>query len=250
MGVRRLTVVEGVLAVVILFVVSVAVVPLLRGPGAMRRSNLPRAQCSGNLSALGKALAIYASMNDDRFPATTMPSGASWLCDLPRDTARLLEETIHASNSSTPPQRRRVFYCPVNKAQDAVSLWNEKGTYAVTGYTWFTERPGVTPGREGGEGLYGRMLGGAMQPGRVDLVTDWIVSKEAPGSGRFTWSGLTVPGRPGVYGSSHIERRGPQGSNVLALDGHVEWRPFAARTARAYRQGSAPDALWFWVPAY
>ena len=53
--------------------------------------------------------------------------------------------------------------------------------------------------------------------GRADLtelIADWIVS-DTNNPATAKWDRTTVLGRPGIYSTSHMKGRSPEGSNVL-----------------------------------
>ena len=81
-----------------------------------------------------------------------------------------------------------------------------------------------------------------------ELAVDWIISDQpqAPETHAVSWTGITAPGRPGVYDTSHIRGKTPTGANVLAFDGSVSWRPFDPAKATPVLQ--TPGGPTFWIP--
>jgi prepilin-type processing-associated H-X9-DG protein len=85
----------------------------------------------------------------------------------------------------------------------------------------------------------------ARKAGQTELAWDWIIS-DKPDAATSSWMGFTAPGRAGVYDTSHMSGGKPAGANVLAFDGHVEWRGFAGASLTPIAQSSTGPV--FWVP--
>ena len=189
---------------------------------------------------------------------------------------------------------RSMFYCPDFPEQEVDTLWNfapdkstdPEGGVAVIGYFLLTTRihvngdayTGTVPTREWDDmSFYGfRHFIDSLHPSipqsiiksaaplklqvptrssEIELATDAIIRNQT--TGNWATTGGWDNGRS-VHVSSHMKNGVPTGSNILYLDGHVDWRPFkyvntasageirrrasAARTAIRLSSGSRDSA--------
>jgi prepilin-type processing-associated H-X9-DG protein len=201
-------------------------------------------------SRLGNAVVVYASMYSDQLPSFSTPSG-SWMSDQPKEWESLKTAILPAGVKF---DFAKWNYCPANTNQDQATLWGgPAAAYRITGYVWTNERAGMPP-------LVGiRTPHGPMDPpaieyhdkftvargvSQTELALDWIISYK-PDAATATWTGFAGSGRPGIYDTSHMDRGKPGGANVLAFDGHVEWRPFDAAKATPVPQSGTGPVFWF-----
>jgi len=201
--------------------VTVAIIAILAAlllttlASAKRRAQ--RIECLNNLRQVGLALRSYADDHQDRLPdcSSNNPAffGALWPWDLHTNLVAELEQR---------GVNRRILYCPSNDMNNDQrwNIWKYapvpvrvvgygfllKGCDEVPPYLWRTS-----------------MLAG--KPTDTELAFDAIIQQ----NGDYT----IVRGR-WVDRSSHLRGRQPAGGNVLCLDGHVEWRGFAAMSHRIY----------------
>jgi prepilin-type N-terminal cleavage/methylation domain-containing protein len=255
---------------VVIAIIAVLIAILLPALGRARE-NAKKAQCAANLSAWGKALAIYASANNDTLPDTNV-GGGGWYWDVSPGVGDLmLGSVLNSNNNLRADGARRLFYCPTNSKQNDTTLWNfALPGYRVLGYSYLGYRRGGFPTnanmalvsnmagtsrRVPPLGFFPRMQGTKMG-GRTDLAIDTILSPNKPTTAInlnyniFTSTGGGWTG--GTHQSSHLDRGNkPQGTNALCYDGHVEWRPFNVSTAflaGATNNGAPTGNPWFWFP--
>jgi prepilin-type processing-associated H-X9-DG protein len=147
--------------------------------------------------------------------------------------------------------QRHALYCPSFSKQDAEALWNYPTAYRVLGYAFATsgsDRLNATPVAP--RYVVPRISAQVVES--IGLTTRLVPSTEAvfAADGTISQSGnelnrannnyTAVSGGwssvSGVstdrHSSPHLERNIPAGGNVLALDGHVEWRKFLKMRVR------------------
>jgi prepilin-type N-terminal cleavage/methylation domain-containing protein/prepilin-type processing-associated H-X9-DG protein len=184
---------------------------------------------------------------------------------------------------------RSMFYCPDFPEQEADALWNfapdkttgPEGGVCVIGYYLLTTRihvngkpySGTVATREFDDmDFYGfrhfidslhptvpisiintgslAKLPVPTRPAEMELATDAIIRNE----GTLNWAttGGWANGQA-VHVTSHIYRNQPTGSNILYLDGHVDWRVFkyvntasAGDIRRRALSGAYSTSVEFW----
>ena len=224
----------GFTLVEVLVVVGIlaALVALLIPSVGRAREQALVASCAANLRNNGQALLNYAVRNKDRLPVHF--GGGVWLWDVPVAT----RDAIVAHGAS-----RAGMYCPVYSEQDVETLWTfPNTTYTVTGYFWLTPRvDGTYPpeNREANPPLFHwhRKLTSTRSV-ETELATDATLSQD----GRFVnvWGGHPLP-----HDTSHVDGGDrPRGGNVLFMDGHAAWRPFADMKRRCHSDPANVD-FWF-----
>jgi hypothetical protein len=214
------------------------------------RSRALKTLCATHLKSLGTVCAVYAAANNDALPNGSLPPG-SWMCDEKDGFMSAVRTTASSVSSSglSPTSLEKWFYCPANAHQDPAVLWGGPAApYRVTGYVWTIERAGKPPlaGLRTMPPLqYHRKMSISQYSATAELLLDWIISDkpETPGA---SWTGITAPGRPGIYDTSHIRGKTPTGANVLAFDGSVSWRPFDPAKSTPVPQ--TPGGPTFWIP--
>lgn len=220
---KGFTLVELLVVIAIVLVLMGILMPSVAGA----RRHAKSARCTGNLRANGQALLAYATRNAGKLPA--FHGGGAWLWDLPRAT----RDAFVRSGAT-----RDTMYCPLNPEQNVDGLWDFH-RHPVTGYFWLTRRldgnyPPLAP-----KAYQANLF--ASNPSQQELVTDATVSQ----NGSFT----AIQGSyPQPHSTNHLRRQRPRGGNVLFMDGHVEWRPFADMAVRGRSGNGAPDGLmemWF-----
>jgi len=254
---------------VVIAIIAVLIAILLPALGRARES-AKKAQCGANLAADGKALAVYATANNDTLP-NGGASGGSWYWDVAPSVAQLMLDSVASQNNLRGDGARRLFYCPSNPAQNADGLWNfALPGYRVLGYDYMGKRAGTfatsmklvgTAGNASARrvpplGYYSRFQScESGMPGRTDLMLDTILSNNKNFPVVYTGQNFTsIQGGYAVpHTTSHMDRGGkPQGANVLSFDGHVEWRPFNPTTTFVAGTGTADPPAggpFFWFPA-
>ena len=209
---RAFTLVELLVVIGIIAVLIGILLPAINGA----RLQATVIVCRSNLRTNGHALNMYADGNKGQFPAHN--GGGNWLWDLPYDTrdALVRDGTV-----------RKLMYCPVYDIHDVDGLWNFAPTFAATGYFWFIRRidgsyPAMIPPK------HYRSSNRVGRGAETELASDAVLSQ----NGDFV---TVYGGYPLSHATSHLDltEKRPRGSNVLFMDGHVEWRPFSDMAVRA-----------------
>jgi len=212
--------------------------------------------CSNNQKQIGISLNMYGSDYDNKLP---LNQGGNWLWDIAYSTTDYIMDT---------GGDRRTFYCPADPTKkpemaifwqyyqnpniDTDSDWvvepktGRGGMYRVTSYFWMmdtvegrTYELQGTPKKE-----WVKMLT-CKQPAATELVTDATLST---GPDAETASFVEVRGglwdRWQIYDRTNHLTHGskPVGTNILFVDGHLEWRPFRDMVVRF----APPNTPYHW----
>jgi prepilin-type processing-associated H-X9-DG protein len=201
---------------------------------------------------MGAALMKYASENNGKLPQHY--GNSFWLFDIPLKT----RDAIVKAGAV-----RKSFYCPSNEdIQDSDGLWNfptgdpATAVHSATGYQWLFARPGQPPvgtpnmmppflpaiGRKYVKSIMDTQTvkypedpatRTITSSAEIELASDMVNSTGAPGSATENFNnpkgGFQINGTAVGHRTSHMGKgQKPAGGNVLFLDGHVDWRNFAA----------------------
>jgi len=233
---RAFTLIELLVVIAIIALLMAILMPALQRVKEQGK----KVVCSNNLRQISLSLNMYGSDNDGKLP---LNQSGWWLWDIAYSTS----DYIIASGGD-----RKTFYCPSDrlKTPDMACLWqfsqdipfgtrhgvvpepttNRGSYYRVTSYFWMMDTVDGRSNQPEGipKKVWVKMLT-CKQPAATDLVTDATLSD---GSDAKTASFTEVEGgswyRWQLYDSTNHLTHGdrPVGSNILFVDGHLEWRPF------------------------
>jgi prepilin-type N-terminal cleavage/methylation domain-containing protein/prepilin-type processing-associated H-X9-DG protein len=213
---------------VVIAVVAVLISLLMPALAAARRQALDT-ECLNNLRTLGLAMDSYAIQNNGRLPSAGPTDVYTWWpWDIPNDIVTL----IMAEGPT-----EETFFCPMQL--DQMQYWSQSTSYHTSNYFFFMNRSNQSlnalplPGQT--KFMKSRFTDNDGIPDDLELASDAVMSTDdtpTPGGNNFT---LT----------NHLTTEmAPLGGNVLMLDGHVEWRPFAAMAIRTQNGGTVPYFWW------
>ncbi len=216
----------------------IAVLALLvsvRLPALAKASQRTRqAQCANNLRQYALAIQCYGNEYGGKLPVINM---GYWAFDLPVSVADLL-----APFGATRP----LMYCPAYPEQNNDFNWSHWGSYHATGYaltflgTATVHLTNCNPTLTPQSIKYRTTIHAPPLAARRPLLADATMSympNEANREGD-QFVGITGPEIP--TRTSHLNGVMPAGGNIAMLDGHVEWRDFAAMHVRTTR------GTYFW----
>jgi len=202
--------------------------------------------CSNNQKQIGISLTMYGSDYDGKLP---LNQGGYWLWDIAYSTTDYIMDT---------GGDRRTFYCPADptKKPEMAIFWQysqnpdigddsdwvvepqtgRSGLYRVTSYFWMMDTvQGRTVELEGTPKKEWVKTLTCKQPAATELMTDATLS-----TGPDIETASFVEVRGGLWDrwqifdrTNHLTHGSkPVGSNVLFVDGHLEWRPFSDMVVR------------------
>jgi len=250
--------------------VVVAIIALLMGilmPALQRAKEQSRkVACANNLKQIGLSMHMYANENDGKLP---LNRSGYWLWDIAYRTT----DFILASGGS-----RDTFYCPsdLSKNGDMAIVWQygqanppaygtpidqvvepetgREGIYRVTSYFWLMDLqtprgPNLQPIYEPGT-LKKRWVRSLNEKGagEAEMVLDATLSMTNDReNGNFVEVAGGLLSRHQLYDrTNHLRKGRPEGSNIVFLDAHQEWRNFSDMEMRYTPAGANGPPFHWW----
>ena len=248
--------------------VVIAIIALLFGillPAlGIAREQGRRAVCGQNEKNTGLGLFMYGNEWDGKLPRNEVDR---WLFDVSYWTTDIILNTGAFD--------RHIFYCPSWPQRDNIIFWRygenlpagtsegytkpepaddatRKNYHRIMGYYWFIDFAGkgrAYPPMSSGEPKewVKSLISTKAAPARVELIADCTAS-DGPDRNEadFTKASGGCLTRWGIYDrSNHIKGTKAVGTNVLFVDGHVQWRKFDDMEMR-WPYGATGNPCWWW----
>lgn len=223
---RAFTLIELLTVIAIIGILAAIIIPTV---GSVRKA-AQKAKCVSNLRQIGVSLIGYANNNKQQLPRL---SGGTLAWDVQRSV--IIELMGQAG--------RDVMYCPSGQQDNRTMMWEAWNPHAATQYVLLLQSSPLTaPGgvyRGIPEAYMNQSLrdtytvdGVAVPNSRRELAADSAVRL----GDNYLWASTLSGNR-----SNHLSGGSLEGINVLYLDGHVKWRPFAEIQ---WRTASTPQFGW------
>jgi len=259
---RAFTLIELLVVVAIIALLIAILLPSLGRARELSRKTV----CGTQLKGQGTSFAIYANQWDDN-----LPSGPDYDCDsitatwLHDTTAKLSDTLIGAQTALNSPQAssaRKWFYCPSNQVYNSDHNWSGLNSATlpngqvvqkrVLGYEYFNARKmpanmlttALSPSPRTNPPLAWRTkwTGNASE----EVVEDIIVNVAKPNTNP-SWGQTVAPTGTITTSVNHYNGNQPAGSNVLCLDGHVEFRNWNPNNIHWATNGGGPSGTVYFV---
>jgi len=244
---RGFTLIELLVVVAIIALLIAILIPSL----GRARQKAKNSVCMSNLKAHGTGMFTYATEWNGRLPSDNPASGGGlimWDVTVEMTDKQLASVGLNGGGSTGGADNynrvRTVFYCPMAPDANVPTFWNYNTTYRVAGYYFLNDRKNTT--------LQALVLPKYSKRSTIpqngttedqELVMDVVMDKIATPN---SFSNITLGGGGGFTTSHMATATKPEGSNIVYIDGHVDFRAFSKMQVRYTSTKAAPDNFQEW----